>query len=169
VKETLAILHIKARLEVPELKFLSYVKHGDTVIIKGFDDNTKSSVNYLKNRIIGYEGGQHTFRLQNHIAKGFSGSPILIDKKICGLVFARGIDKNFTYMIPIEESCSPFIKNMLSKVEIISKIEEPSSRSILFPSDIVPLSFQNTYIQRKRKDYRGVHGGGLTLLVPRIG
>jgi len=40
---------------------------------------------------------------------------------------------------------------MLSKVEIISKIEEPSSRSILFPSDIVPLSFK-ILIFRERED-----------------
>ena len=112
----IAILKTKIELNIPKINFTKKIEQEYKVNIKGFDGNEKSSINKLSNIISGYEGGEHhTYRLQNYIASGYSGSPVFIDNKLSGIVQARGKDKNLTYIIPISECCSEFIKNELEK------------------------------------------------------
>jgi serine/threonine-protein kinase len=111
----IALLKIKRLIKVPTINFTTIINQEDEVKIKGFDDNPKTPVNHLSHKVSGYEGEHHTYRLQNYIAEGYSGSPVFIGNKLCGLVQAVNENKNLTYIIPIEECCSSFVEQELKK------------------------------------------------------
>jgi len=119
-EKDIAILTIKRDFYTfPKINFTKKIEQKDRVYIKGFDGNINAPVNYLSNMVSGYEGGKyHTYRLQNYISDGYSGSPVFINNKLCGIIQARNKNKNLTYIIPITECCSEFVRkelNLISK------------------------------------------------------
>lgn len=100
----LAILKVKKSFSIEGIPFTKSIDEGNDVILVGFYDNDSSQKNY-ENRISGYQSSEHTYELQNHLTNGLSGSPVLLNGKICGVAKAINIKKNLTYVIPITELC----------------------------------------------------------------
>jgi len=100
----LAILTVKKSFAVESKRFTKEIQEGKDVVLIGFYDNDSSQKTY-ENRISGYQSSEHTYELQNHLTNGLSGSPVLLNGKICGVAKAINIQKNLTYVIPITELC----------------------------------------------------------------
>ena len=126
----LAILKVKKSFDIKEVSFTEIVE-GKDVTIKGFDDDN-SSLNTYKNRISGYVGTEHIYKLQNSLTKGLSGSPVLFDNKICGVAISINRNKNLTYFIPISELCKEgfFDNQNMKSNSLIQKILEKSKKII---------------------------------------
>lgn len=100
----IAILKVKKSFNLDKVLFSKALKQGRNVNIIGFYDKSSSHKSY-ENRISGYINENHTYELQNHLTHGLSGSPVLMDGKVCGITKAINSKKNITYVIPIEELC----------------------------------------------------------------
>jgi len=100
----LAILTVKKSFAIESKRFTKEIQEGKDVVLIGFYDNDSSQKTY-ENRISGYQSSEHTYELQNHLTNGLSGSPVLLNGKICGVAKAINIQKNLTYVIPITELC----------------------------------------------------------------
>lgn len=100
----LAILKVKKPFKIQRIDFTKEVHRTDVVQVFGFYDKNTSQKSY-ENRVSGYLNNEHTYELQNHLTKGLSGSPIILNKKVCGVATAINSTKNITYMIPITELC----------------------------------------------------------------
>ena len=103
-KRDLAILTVKKSFKVEPKLFTDAIEEGSDVLVVGFYDHNSSQKIY-ENRVSGYQGFEHTYELQNHLTHGLSGSPVFLNKKICGVAKAINIQKNLTYLIPIGELC----------------------------------------------------------------
>jgi len=124
----IAILKVKKAFEVKQknIIFTDKLSIGDSVNVVGFYDNNSSQKHY-ENRVSGYQNHDNTYELQNHLTKGLSGSPVLLDGKIAGITKAINSSKNLTYVIPIEEVCVAL--EMSIKVE--GKKDTSSALSLL--------------------------------------
>lgn len=142
----IAILKIKRGFSIPEISFTSNLNIGSEVQIYGFHD--KDGIRNVKvHNISGYINKTHTYELQSHLSGGFSGSPVLLDGKLCGVTQAINSEKNITYIIPIEENCYEFIDNNINKDKLTMNID-----SILdLPTGIVPLH-SNHYVKREEDE-----------------
>ena len=133
----LAILKIKKSFEIKN-EFLDkdIIEKKDVVII-GYQDDDSSMKSY-ENRISGYSSSEHTYELQSHLTNGLSGSPVLLDGKICGIANAINRNKNLTYTIPISELCVDIkeekkqnIVEEIANDEKVSKEVRESSKKFL--------------------------------------
>jgi len=100
----LAVLTVKKDFQIEVASFTKEIKEGEDVEIIGFYDANSSQKTY-ENRVSGYQSLEHTYELQNHLTNGLSGSPLFLNGKICGVAKAINIQKNITYLIPIDELC----------------------------------------------------------------
>ncbi len=100
----IAVINLKKSYKIEKKLSQQDLEIGLDIKIHGYFDGT-SEQNEFSHKISGYLNEYHTYSLQNFISKGFSGSPVLYEGKICGVVQARDRDKNITYIIPITELC----------------------------------------------------------------
>lgn len=100
----LAILKVKKLFKISKVSFTDSIEEGNDVNVIGYYDNNSSFKTY-KNRVSGYQSSEHTYELQNYLTNGLSGSPVFLDRKICGIAKAINTSKNITYVIPISELC----------------------------------------------------------------
>ena len=114
----MAILKVKKAFHIDAVSFSNELSLDDSVNIRGYYDKQSSQKSY-RNTVSGYQSSEHTFELQNHLTYGLSGSPVLIDHKICGVTTAINDKKNLTYIIPISELCMEI--EFLDKEEIVPK------------------------------------------------
>jgi len=153
----IAILKIKKRFEIPDIRFTNELSIGMDVEIWGFH-NKDGDRNIKKHPISGYSNTMHTYELQNHLSSGFSGSPVFLDDKICGIAQAINSTKNITYIIPIEESCSEIVKAGLRDSKKLYNLTPNFSLVLENPVGIVPIGSPN-YLEREedRECYRDLN------------
>jgi len=158
-KRDIAILTIKNRFNIERIQFTNTITIGDTVEICGFHDKDGSR-NIKVHNISGYLNRTNTFELQNHLSGGLSGSPVLLNGKVCGITQAINSNKNITYVIPIIECCSKIIENSFDRLSEV-ELSLPMVRAPLrFPAGEEP-SDSNFYIERveDRECYEELENG----------
>ena len=147
-KRDIAILKIKNSFNIVDIEFTKELSIGIDVEICGFHDKDGAR-NSKKHNVSGYLNTTHTYELQNHLSGGLSGSPVFLEGKICGITQAINSKKNITYIIPIEESCSQFVKKALKASKHNKVYHCPNlSKTIEYPVGIVPIDSLN-YIERE--------------------
>jgi V8-like Glu-specific endopeptidase len=150
----IAVLKIKNTFEIVDIEFTNELRIEDIVKIYGFHDKNGAR-NIKRLNVSGYLNTIHTYELQSHLSEGFSGSPVFLDGKICGITQAINDAKNITYIIPIEETCSKSLKNIFTKpykknINLSSTLEHPTG--------IVPIDSPN-YLEREadKKCYKKLY------------
>ena len=118
-EKDLAIIKVKKTFIIEDIVFSKKIIEGLDVNVIGFYDKDSSQKTY-ENRVSGYQNSTHIYELQNHLTTGLSGSPVLLDNKICGVATAINSKKNLTYLIPISELCMEM--NYFDKKEIINEM-----------------------------------------------
>ncbi|MBU1668700.1 serine protease [bacterium] len=111
----MAVLKVKNAFDIEAVSFSDELGIGENVNVEGYYDNSSSQKSYA-NRVSGYQNGEHTYELQNHLTHGLSGSPVFLNGDICGVTKAINSVKNITYVIPISELCV--------KIDMVSKEKE---------------------------------------------
>jgi len=102
---------IKTKREYSTVSAVSYfegLNKGIKVNIQGFHDEDGEECSY-ESPVSGYLNAHHTFEIQDSRTNGLSGSPVIVDGKICGIAQAISPEKNITYIIPISEVCDKTI------------------------------------------------------------
>lgn len=118
-EKDLAILKVKKTFNIENIVFSKELVEGLDVNVIGFYDKDSSQKTY-ENRVSGYQNSTHVYELQNHLTNGLSGSPVLLDNKVCGVATAINSKKNLTYLIPISELCMEV--NYFDKKRIIDDV-----------------------------------------------
>jgi len=132
----MAVLEVKKSFLVEKLKFTKTMHVGDDINVIGFYDKNSSRKHY-ENNVSGYLSHEHTYELQNHLTHGLSGSPVLLNGKVCGVTKAINSSKNITYVIPISELCIDISVDKQVKQTVpfsTTEPKKPSSGQIFFTS-----------------------------------
>jgi len=133
-KRDIAIINVKKEFDtVQEIGFTDKLKIESQVKLIGYH-NKDGSINFYNQIISGYTNNEHTYEIQDARTNGLSGSPVILDGRVCGIAQAISSKKNVTYIIPISECNIEFIQNRLSSNDLdkkniinISKILDTSS------------------------------------------
>lgn len=99
---------LKANLNFPTITPLDLTYHDlsvfERVMLAGYFDEIQS-LHQVKSEISGHVSTIHTWRSNGKLSKGMSGGPVLLEgsNKVVGIIQARDVDKNITYLIPSTE------------------------------------------------------------------
>ncbi len=110
----IAIIKLKRDYDISPLIFTNQIKVGLQVFIYGYK-NWNSEINKEPKYITGFTNNiENVFESNGYIAKGYSGSPVLINNKLCGITISRSKEENVTYIIPIIETCMSIIQKQIN-------------------------------------------------------
>ena len=100
----IAVFRIKKKFDIEKVDFIDTLKVKSNVLIEGYHNENGSKSSY-EHHVSAYVNSEHTYVLQSHITNGLSGSPVLLDGKVCGIAQAIHRNDNLTFVIPISEVC----------------------------------------------------------------
>jgi V8-like Glu-specific endopeptidase len=121
-KRDIAIIKVKKTFDISELGFTDKLKVESKVKLIGYH-NKDGSINIYDQSISGYTNSEHTYEIQDARTNGLSGSPVILDGRVCGIAQAISSKKNITYIIPISECNIEFIQNRLSDNNLDKKYQ----------------------------------------------
>ena len=157
----MAVIKLKREFDIPKVSFLNKLELGLDVKLIGYH-NEYGSINMYQQKISGYINHSHTYEIQDSRTHGLSGSPVIVEDKVCGIAYAINDTKKVTYIIPISELCYDFSSkeslnsydddlNICHMLDIHSFITILSKRYM----DVSKYEFDVIdKIERERKDFK---------------
>jgi len=100
----IAIFKTKKRFDIKPIELSNALKEKCEVTIEGYHNENGAKSSY-EHRVSSYVNHEHTYELQGHVTNGLSGSPVLLEGKVCGVAQAIHRKDNLTFIIPISELC----------------------------------------------------------------
>jgi len=101
----IAIIELERNYNITPLIFNNNIEVGSKVTIYGYK-NQNGEINQQSKEITGFTNNQdNIFESGGYISKGYSGSPVILDNKLCGITISRSKEENITYIIPISKAC----------------------------------------------------------------
>lgn len=122
-KRDIAVISVKREFNISVLGFTDELKVESQVKLIGYH-NEDGAINFYDQNISGYTNTEHTYEIQDARTNGLSGSPVILDGKVCGIAQAISSKKGVTYIIPISECSLPIIQNKIEKKNPYSRYDE---------------------------------------------
>ena len=119
----IAVLKVKKSFDIKNIEFSNELKVESRVKLIGYH-NEDGAINFYDQNISGYTNNEHTYEIQDARTNGLSGSPVILDGKVCGIAQAINSKKGITYIIPISECTLPFIQKKLKETHLDYKEKE---------------------------------------------
>jgi len=107
----IAIFKTKKKFDIEPIETSHELKERCEVTIEGYHNENGARSSYT-HYVSSYVNHEHTYELQGHITNGLSGSPVLLDGKVCGIAQAIHRKDNLTFIIPISELCNILDKRL---------------------------------------------------------
>lgn len=107
-------------VNIYEIDFNSDIKRKDLITIVGFIDG-EQSIHNIQSQITGKSNLHRLYALRGFVGSGMSGSPVIRNNKIIGVIQATDRNKNTSYLIPMKTIHNQ-LSTILTKINRIKKM-----------------------------------------------